>query len=61
MRFPSGLAGGGIKGGNCLGKTDELGYRFVEDGQEMNVHDLHARCFTSAASITNDLLPLPGP
>jgi hypothetical protein len=36
------LAGGGIKGGMTWGQTDELGYRFVEDGQQMHVHDLHA-------------------
>ncbi len=36
------LAGGGIKGGLTWGQTDELGYRYVEDGQEMHVHDLHA-------------------
>jgi hypothetical protein len=36
------LAGGGIKGGMGWGKTDELGYRFVEDGQQVHVHDLHA-------------------
>ena len=36
------LAGGGIKGGLTWGRTDELGYRFVEDDQQMHVHDLHA-------------------
>jgi hypothetical protein len=36
------LAGGGIKGGTTWGQTDELGYRFVKDGQEVHVHDLHA-------------------
>jgi hypothetical protein len=36
------LAGGGIKGGMSWGSTDELGYRFLEDGQEVHVHDLHA-------------------
>jgi hypothetical protein len=36
------LAGGGIKGGVTWGSTDELGYRFLEDGQQMHVHDLHA-------------------
>jgi hypothetical protein len=36
------LAGGGVKGGMTWGQTDDLGYRFVEDGQEMHVHDLHA-------------------
>jgi hypothetical protein len=36
------LAGGGIKGGVTWGHTDELGYKFLEDGQEVHVHDLHA-------------------
>ena len=36
------LAGGGIKGGLTYGRTDELGYRYLEDGQQMHVHDLHA-------------------
>jgi hypothetical protein len=36
------LAGGGIKGGLTWGQTDELGYRYVEDDQQMHVHDLHA-------------------
>src|SRR5712691_1041455 len=36
------LAGGGVKGGLTWGQTDELGYRYIEDGQEMHVHDLHA-------------------
>src|SRR5262249_28091083 len=36
------LAGGGVKPGITWGSTDELGYRYLEDGQEMHVHDLHA-------------------
>lgn len=36
------LAGGGIKGGTTWGSTDELGYRYIEDGQQVHVHDLHA-------------------
>ena len=36
------LAGGGIKGGLTWGQTDELGYRYIEDEQQMHVHDLHA-------------------
>ena len=36
------LAGGGIKPGTTWGSTDELGYRFVEDEQQVHVHDLHA-------------------
>lgn len=34
------MAGGGIKKGFSLGKTDDLGYNVVED--PMTVHDLHA-------------------
>jgi hypothetical protein len=34
------LAGGGIKGGTSFGKTDEIGYRSVEN--PVHVHDLHA-------------------
>ncbi|HYG78001.1 MAG TPA: DUF1501 domain-containing protein [Planctomycetota bacterium] len=34
------MAGGGVKGGVTVGKTDELGYNVVEDG--VHVHDLHA-------------------
>ena len=34
------LAGGGIKRGITLGKTDDLGYYAVED--RVHVHDLHA-------------------
>ncbi len=36
------MAGGGVKPGLTWGNTDELGYRFLEDGQQMHVHDLHA-------------------
>jgi hypothetical protein len=34
------IAGGGIKPGVTVGKTDELGYNIVED--PVDVHDLHA-------------------
>ncbi|MDR3633133.1 MAG: DUF1501 domain-containing protein [Isosphaeraceae bacterium] len=34
------LAGGGIRGGQIVGKTDELGYHAVED--RIHVHDLQA-------------------
>jgi hypothetical protein len=34
------MAGGGVKGGQTLGATDELGYHAVED--RMHVHDLQA-------------------
>jgi hypothetical protein len=42
LAFSIWMAGGGIKGGVTWGSTDELGYRFVEDDQQMHVHDLHA-------------------
>lgn len=34
------LAGGGVKGGIAVGRTDEIGYRVVED--PVHVHDLNA-------------------
>jgi uncharacterized protein (DUF1501 family) len=34
------LAGGGVKGGQTVGQTDESGFRAVED--PVHVHDLHA-------------------
>jgi uncharacterized protein (DUF1501 family) len=34
------LAGGGVRGGTVVGKTDELGYFPVED--PVHIHDLHA-------------------
>jgi uncharacterized protein (DUF1501 family) len=34
------LAGGGIRGGQAIGATDELGFRAVQ--QPIHVHDLHA-------------------
>src|SRR5437762_7717576 len=42
LAFSVWVAGGGIKGGLSWGQTDELGYRFIEDDQQMHVHDLHA-------------------
>ncbi len=36
------LAGGGIKPGHVWGRTDELAYDHLKDGQEVHVHDLHA-------------------
>jgi len=38
--FSSWIAGGGIKGGQVYGATDEFGYDVVED--KVHVHDLHA-------------------
>jgi len=34
------MAGGGIKGGQVIGKTDELGWNVVED--PIHVNDFHA-------------------
>ncbi|MCI0628377.1 MAG: DUF1501 domain-containing protein [Acidobacteria bacterium] len=34
------MAGGGIKGGQVIGKTDEFGLQIIED--KIHVHDLHA-------------------
>jgi hypothetical protein len=34
------MAGGGVRGGQVIGATDELGFRAVEDA--IDVHDLHA-------------------
>lgn len=34
------MAGGGVRGGQAIGATDELGFKAVED--RMHVHDLHA-------------------
>lgn len=36
------MAGGGIKPGITWGSTDELGYKYIEDGNQVHVHDLHA-------------------
>ncbi|MGL4552313.1 MAG: DUF1501 domain-containing protein [Gemmataceae bacterium] len=38
--FTAWLAGGGVKGGQAIGATDEFGFRAVED--KVHVHDLHA-------------------
>src|SRR5215467_13100661 len=38
--FSSWLAGGGVKGGVAYGKTDDFGFRAVEN--ECHVHDFHA-------------------
>ena len=38
--FPMWFAGGGVKGGQTVGTTDELGFRAVED--PFHVHDIHA-------------------
>jgi hypothetical protein len=45
--FSAWMAGGGIRGGLSWGSTDEMGYRYVEDGQDMHVHDLHATMLAS--------------
>jgi uncharacterized protein (DUF1501 family) len=38
--FTMWMAGGGVRGGQTIGTTDDLGLRAVED--RMHVHDLHA-------------------
>jgi hypothetical protein len=38
--FSSWLAGGGVKGGQAIGATDEFGYAAVEN--KVHIHDLHA-------------------
>ena len=38
--FTMWMAGGGVKGGQTIGKTDEIGLHAVED--RLHVHDLHA-------------------
>jgi hypothetical protein len=38
--FTMWFAGGGVKGGQVIGQTDEFGLRAVED--QMHVHDIHA-------------------
>jgi hypothetical protein len=40
--FSAWMAGGGIRGGTTWGSTDEMGYRYIDDAQQMHVHDLHA-------------------
>jgi hypothetical protein len=42
LAFSIWLAGGGARGGLTWGQTDELGYKYVEDDQQVDVHDLHA-------------------
>ena len=38
--FSMWMAGGGIQGGQVIGKTDDFGLEVVED--EVHIHDLHA-------------------
>jgi len=38
--FTMWMAGGGVKGGQVIGETDELGFHAVQD--RMHVHDIHA-------------------
>jgi uncharacterized protein (DUF1501 family) len=38
--FTMWMAGGGVKGGQVIGSTDDLGFHAVED--RLHVHDLHA-------------------
>ena len=39
------LAGGGVKGGQTIGTTDEIGLHAVED--RLHIHDLHATVLPS--------------
>src|SRR5207245_3620696 len=38
--FTTWMAGAGVKGGTLYGKTDEIGFKAVED--RVSIHDLHA-------------------
>ena len=38
--FSMWMAGAGIKGGTIYGRTDDYGYRIIEN--EVSIHDLHA-------------------
>ena len=38
--FTAWVAGGGVRGGTTVGRTDDLGYHAVED--KVSIHDLHA-------------------
>src|SRR5581483_11077770 len=40
LAFSMWLAGGGIRGGQVVGKTDDLGFNIVED--KVHIHDLQA-------------------
>jgi hypothetical protein len=40
--FTTWLAGGGVRGGQVIGATDDFGFRAVED--RVHVNDLHATC-----------------
>ncbi|MSO21661.1 MAG: DUF1501 domain-containing protein [Acidobacteria bacterium] len=40
LAFTLWMAGGGIKGGQVVGRTDDLGFNVVED--KIHIHDLHA-------------------
>lgn len=40
MPYATWLAGGGVKGGQTIGQTDEIGFPSVID--PVHVHDLHA-------------------
>jgi uncharacterized protein (DUF1501 family) len=42
LAFSVWAAGGGVQGGVTWGRTDDLGYRWIADEQEVHVHDLHA-------------------
>jgi Protein of unknown function (DUF1501) len=42
LAFSTMLCGGGIKPGTSWGRTDDLGYRFIDDDQAVHIRDLHA-------------------
>ena len=51
--FTMWLAGGGVRGGQVIGSTDDLGFHAVEN--RLHVHDLHAT-FLHALGIDHELL-----
>jgi len=58
--FTMWMAGGGVKGGQVIGETDELGLRATED--RLHVHDLHATIlWLMGLDHTKTDLPPPGP
>ena len=54
------MAGGGVKPGITLGRTDDLGYNVVED--PVDVHDLHATILHLHGARSHEAdLQVPGP
>jgi Protein of unknown function (DUF1501) len=52
--FTMWMAGGGVKGGQTIGSTDELGLHAVED--RLHVHDLHATILEALGLDNMDLI-----